>query len=120
MGWLGNNQKGFGLLAAIFVIVVVAMFGTLIVRYTISGATSSVDDYLWAQALYSAESAAQLKILDYDNGGAGTFSLPLVINKSNTVSIIDDFTAPATPATLRITATRLNITREIEIRYLLQ
>ncbi|MCK5322697.1 MAG: hypothetical protein KAJ45_01080 [Desulfobulbaceae bacterium] len=115
-----NNEKGFGLLAAIFVIVVVAMFGMLIVRYTISGATSSVDDYLWAQALYSAESAAQLRILDYDNGGTGTFALPLVINQSTTNSIIDDFTAPATPATLRITATRLNITREIEIKYLLQ
>ena len=115
-----GNAKGFGLLAAIFVIVVVAMFGMLIVRYTITGAVSSVDDYLWAQALYSAESAAQLTILDHDGGGTGTFSLPLEINKLTANSTIDDFTLPTTPATLRVNATFLNITREIEVKYLLQ
>ena len=115
-----GNAKGFGLLAAIFVIVVVAMFGMLIVRYTITGSVSSVDDYLWAQALYSAESAAQLTILDHDGGGTGTFTLPLEINKLTANSTIDDFTLPTTPATLRVTATILNITREIEVKYLLQ
>ena len=115
-----GNAKGFGLIAAIFVIVVVAMFGMLIVRYTTTGAVSSVHDYLWAQALYSAESATQLRILDYDGGGTGTFSLPLDINKLIVNSTLDDFTAPTTPATLRVTATILNITREIEVKYLLQ
>lgn len=115
-----GNAKGFGLLAAIFVIVMVAMFGMLIVRYTITGSVSSVDDYLWAQALYSAESAAQLTILDHDGGGTGTFALPLEINKLTANSTIDDFTLPTTPATLRVNATILNITREIEVKYLLE
>ena len=115
-----GNAKGFGLLAAIFVIVMVAMFGMLIVRYTITGSVSSVDDYLWAQALYSAESAAQLTILDHDGGGTGTFALPLEINKLTANSTIDNFTLPTTPATLRVNATILNITREIEVKYLLE
>ena len=66
-----NNQNGFGLLAAVFVVVIVAMFGALLIRYTQSGAAASAEDYLWAQALYTAESAAQLQILDNDGGGPG-------------------------------------------------
>lgn len=65
------NEKGIGLITAIFVIVIVAMFGSLIARYLTISSVSSAEEYHWAQALYSAQSAAQVAIVFQDGGGSG-------------------------------------------------
>lgn len=73
-----KDQTGIGLITAIFVVVIVAMFGLLIARFSMIGATVSVEQYLWTQALYSAQSAAHTSILYGDNGGSGSNSLSSV------------------------------------------
>lgn len=74
-----RNNQGIGLITAIFVIVVVGMFGVLIARYAMVSSVASVEDYLWAQALYSAQSAAQSAILLDDGGGGSTGVVPTTI-----------------------------------------
>ena len=81
-------ERGIGLITAIFVIVVVGMFGTLIARYAAVSAVSSAEDYHWAQALYSAHSAAQVRILYNDGGGAGTIGLTDVAGFSTTATTV--------------------------------
>ncbi len=123
------NDHGFGLIAAIFVIVILALFGLLTVRYVSTTSVASAEDYLWAQGLYAAESAAQLKILCRDNGGtwgggancaAGTYPDPTVAEFSTT-AINDNFGGVGNPSLLRIMANinNLNINREIEVKYIL-
>ena len=73
-----RNQRGVGLLAAIFVVVIVGMFGVLIARFAIISSVTSAEEALWAQALYSAHSAAQIHILYDDGGGTGSRSLNTV------------------------------------------
>lgn len=114
-----NNQDGIGLIAAIFIIVVVAMFGILIARYTMISSQSSAEDLLWSQALFSAESAAQLRILHDDAGGPvgwAAWNDPTINNFSTTV------TNPPTAVTVsikRITsrASRAGIIRTIDVHY---
>jgi len=129
-----SNDHGFGLIMAIFVIVIMAMFGLLTVRYVSTTSETSAEDYLWAEGLYAAESAVQLKILCRDDGGTwtgvdkckvGTYSDPTVARFSTQVpsvtAVNDDFVAADIPATLRIRANinNLNISREIEVKYIL-
>jgi hypothetical protein len=118
-----KNQDGIGLIAAIFLIVVVAMFGVLIARYTMISSQSSAEDYLWAQALYAAESAAQLRILEDDDGGpAGwTWADPTISTFGTTVTPDPPvFIDPSTIKKITSEATRpINtgaITRTIEVR----
>lgn len=82
------NEGGIGLITAVFVIVVVGMFGSLIARYTVISSVSSAEDYHWAQALYSAQSAARVAILYDDGGGTGAESLASVAGFSLTVTDI--------------------------------
>jgi hypothetical protein len=120
-----KNQEGIGLIAAIFLIVVVAMFGVLIARYTMISSQASAEDYLWSQALYSAESAAQLRILEDDDGGpAGwrggpPWDNPAIINgfdiDPTLLTPIQIETSPVYQITSQ--ATRASITRTIEVRY---
>ena len=115
---LWRNERGIGLLVAIFVIVMVGLFGTLIARYTLIGATEAAEEYLWAQALYAAESAVQLRLLTHDGGNGPAF--PLQIEQfAVPVPAPDDFAARGTPATLRVEASRLEVKRKIEIKYVL-
>ena len=117
-----RNQKGFGLMIAIFVIVIMGTFGTLIAQYTAISFTESSEEYLWGQALYSAESAAQLRILTHDGGGSGGWNgTPgsLTIEQFDITAPIDTFTVSTTSATLAVQATRVNVTRKIEINFLL-
>ncbi len=116
------TNKGIGLVAAIFVISIMAMFGLLIARYVSTGATSSLDDYQWAQALYSAEAGAKLKVLFDDQGGGGESSYPGFPTVAGfTTSGYTPFTVPGTPSTLETRATHptLNISRTITIKYIL-
>ena len=115
------NNRGFGLIAAVFVIVIMAMFGTLLVFYISTGKITSAEDYLWAQSLYSAESAAGLKLLYNDGGGTGAYPDPEVAGFTTTAT---DLLAPATdntPEVIRGTATKsgLNISRTVELKYIL-
>ncbi len=117
-----GNQKGFGLIVAIFIIVVLGMFGTLIAKFTTIGTTEAAEEYLWAQALYSAESAAQLRILAHDGGGNGAWdgtANSLTIERFKMTAPKDTFTALNTSAILVIQATKINVSRRIEEKYLL-
>src|SRR5574340_1263817 len=89
-----QSQKGFGLMAAVFVIVVLAAFGVLIARYASTGAVASAEDYVWAQSLYAADSAARLRMLSRDNGGnwgGGAFTFPQV-GSCTTAANVDTLT----------------------------
>lgn len=116
------NNRGIGLVAAIFVITTMALFGLLIARYVSTGSTTSLDDYQWAQSLYSAESSAKLRILFHDGGGnwLGIWNDPS-IGPFNSVRNTDNFSAVGVPATLSTKATHpsLNISRSITIKYIL-
>ncbi len=119
------NNKGFGLIAAVFVVVILAMFGLLIARYTLTSSTSSGEDYVWSQALYSAESVAQLRILCYDGGGNfpgpcnGVGGVePIVENFAVTIGT-DTFTGPNSPDILQVQSTRGNISRQIQVKFIL-
>lgn len=83
-----HNQRGIGLITAIFVIVVVGMFGVLISRFAMISSVSSAEDYYWGQALYSAQSAAQIAILYDDGGGSGSNSLTDVAGFTVTTSSV--------------------------------
>jgi hypothetical protein len=116
------NNQGIGLVAAIFVISIMAMFGLLIARYVSTGTTSSMDDYQWTQALYSAETGAKLRILFRDGGGnwGGVWNDPSVASFTTSRNT-DVFGGAGTPATLTTLATHptLNISRAITIKYIL-
>ena len=114
-----GNDKGFGLITAIFVIVILAMFGVLIARYMATDNVASAQDYLWTQAIYSAESAARLRILNHDGGGNWVaFTFPTISNFT-THAPIDNFGGVNNPSIISVRATRANITREIEIKFIL-
>lgn len=116
-----NNQRGIALITAIFAIVILALFGLLISRYTITTQTSSAEDYIWAQSLYSAESTMRLNILSHDNGGGlGGAAVHPTVGRIPTTIITDDFVAAATPATIRVRATHgTGVSREVEANYIL-
>ncbi len=118
-----KNEKGAGLIMAIFVIVILGIFGTLISRFTIIGATESIEQYLWAQALYSAESAAQLRILSHDSSNGLTFPYTIEEFTIPEPAAVDDTFLPdkirVQPSTLKVEATRVNVSRKIEVKYML-
>ncbi len=114
-----KNQDGIGLIAAIFLIVVVAMFGVLIARYTMISSQSSAEDLLWSQALYSAEGAAQLRILEADGGGpaAWVWSDPIISSFTTTITGPVFVGGSTTIQEIQSQASRANISRTIEVRY---
>ena len=112
-----RNQKGFGLMIVLFVIVIMGTFGTLISQYTAISSTESAEEYLWSQALHSAESAAQLRILTLDGGGNGGWDGnpgSLTIEQFNINAPTDTFTVSTTSASLVVQATRVNVARKIQ------
>lgn len=113
------TERGFALVAALFAIVIMAVFGLLIARYTTTTQAASAEDYLWAQALHSAESVVRLNILYRDGGGLSTPPAPVVQNISTHIEI-DTFTAANTPATIRVRADHATgVSRTVEAKYLL-
>lgn len=107
-----DNERGIGLITAVFVIVVVGMFGALIARYAVIGSVSSAEDYHWAQALYSAQSAAQVAILYNDGGGAGSKNLTTVAGF--TVSVANIFGGVRAGAAKTVGGTAIQ--RTVEVR----
>jgi hypothetical protein len=115
------NHRGIALITAVFAIVILALFGLLITRYTVTTQTSSAEDYLWAQALYSAESVMRLNILSRDKGG-GIIKPTDVQGFDFTPSgrVSDTFTAANIPATIQVQATHgTGVSRTVEAKYLL-
>lgn len=108
-----------GLIAAVFIIVVVGMFGVLIARYTTISSVNSAEDSVWAQALYSAESTMRLNILRNDGGGNFTAIPTPTVGGVDTDIITDSFTVSSAPATIRVRAIRAQVSRTVEARYLL-
>jgi len=122
-----HNQQGFGLMTAIFVIVILALFGLLVARYTQISALSSSEDYLWAEAIYAADTTAQRTILFHDKGGGGGAypGNPTVAGFTTNRTIVGGtLGGNGVPTTIRVNATRPvspteNIRREIEVKYIL-
>ena len=113
------NNHGFGLIAAIFVVVILAMFGLLIARFTGTSSIQAAEDYLWSQALYSSQSGIRLRILERDGGGNfGVFTFPIV-SQFTLQEIIPPtlHQAPNQPSTIRLSASRGNIVRILEVKY---
>ncbi len=124
------NRRGIGLITAVFAIVILALFGLLIARYTVTTQMSSAEDYLWAQALYSAESVMRLNILSRDNGGGlgGGLIKPTDVQGFDFTDhppdpdrVSDNFTAATDPATIRVQAKHgTGVSRTVEAKYILE
>lgn len=113
------NRRGIGLITAVFAIVILALFGLLIARYTITTQMSSAEDYLWAQSLYSGESVMRLNILRHDGGGVAGVANPTVGEIPTTI-VSDTFTTANAPATIRVQAQHgTGVSRTVEAKYLL-
>ena len=104
-----------GLIAAIFIVVIAGMFGSLIARYASVGNLGSAEDFASAQALYAAQSAAMVKILYNDGGGAGVHNLTSVAGFS--VSAINITSGVRASAEKQIEKNKIH--REIVMRVVL-
>lgn len=116
---LGNN-RGFGLVAALFAVVILALFGVLIARNVATTTVASAEDYLWAQALYSAESTAHLMILYHDVGG-GFVGAPNPVIQDVTSTVTDGWGGVGNPSTLSVRGEIVgtDISRTVEVKYIL-
>lgn len=115
-----QNQDGFGLVAALFAVIILAMFGVLAARYLFTTAISSAEDYLWAQALYGAEAAAHRQILAHDGGGTGGFVTPLIIQNTTCTVTSDSWSGSGVPATITVRGRAgSDITRIISVSFIL-
>jgi hypothetical protein len=118
------NRRGIGLITAMFVIVILSLFGLLIARYTVTTQTSSAEDYLWAQSLYSAESVMRLNILG-DDGGGGiaapvTPTVGGITTEFPTGGPAFAFTAPGTTVTIQVRGFHgTGVSRTVEAKYIL-
>ena len=119
------NRRGFALITAVFAIVILALFGLLIARYTVTTQTSSAEDYLWAQALYSAESVMRLNILSRDKGGGlvkptNVQGFDFTDHPPEPARVSDNFTAANQPATIQVQAKHgTGVSRTVEAKYIL-
>jgi hypothetical protein len=113
-----SNQKGIGLIAAIFVIVILALFGLLIARYTMTTAISSAEDYLWAKTYYAVESGIRLRMLEDDGGGnwAGWTGYPLVDGTAIT-EISASLQPIGQPSSIRAQGSQNDIVRELTVKF---
>lgn len=116
-----SEEKGFGLVAAMFAVVILALFGVLAARYISTTAVTSAEDFLWSQTLYSAESNAHLRILFRDNGGNFGGIPPNPVIQNVTSNITENWNGIGNPSTLNIQGTipGMNISRTMEIKFIL-
>ena len=115
------NQNGIGLIAALFVIVILALFGLLIARYTVTTSISSSEDYLYAKTYYAVESGIRLRMLEDDGGGnwAGWPGYPQIDGTTITqiATTLQPPQAPGQPTTLRAQGNQNDIVRDLTVKY---
>ena len=118
------NRRGIGLITAVFAIVILSLFGLLIARYTVTTQMSSAEDYLWAQSLYSAESAMRLNILGDDGGGGLAAPVNPTVGGIQTelLEVVPGtpfaFTDPGTNVTIRVRGFHgIGVSRTVEAKY---
>jgi hypothetical protein len=86
---------------------------------------SSSEDYLWAQALFSAEAVVRLNILSHDGGGglAKATVKPTEVQGfdfSPAGRVTDTYATPPLPSSIRVRATHpTGVSREVEAKYIL-
>lgn len=117
-----TNRRGIALITAVFAIVILALFGLLITRYTVTTQTSSAEDYLWAQSLYSAESTMRLNILRNDGGGNfAAVPIPQVGQiPTQVITPPTVFNGVGNPSIIQVRATHgTGISRTVEAKYIL-
>lgn len=113
-----SNQRGIGLIAALFVIVILSLFGLLIARYTMTTSISSAEDYLWAKTYYAVESGIRIRMLEDDGGGnwAGWSGYPLVDGATIT-EISSSFQPTGQPSSIQAQGSQNDIVRELTVKY---
>ena len=94
-----KNQKGFTLVAAVFLVVFLAILGVVIAVYTITAAEETGNEFLSTQAFYYGESALYCALTDItdDNSldvNSYTYTSPqglasITATKSGTVWILE-------------------------------
>jgi len=112
-----SSDKGFGLVAAVFVIVFMGLFGLLAARHLQSTSIDASETWLWAQALYTANSTARLRILTHDGGG-GSFTAPVIQNVQGSITS-DNFAGKGAPSSLEARGATGKIVRTIRVKYIL-
>ena len=118
------NRRGIALITAVFAIVILALFGLLITRYTVTSQMSSAEDYIWAQSLYSAESTMRLNILGDDNGGGIAAPVTPTVGEVKTEFPADGpsfaFSGSGTNVTIRVRGYHdIGVSRTVEAKYIL-
>ena len=111
------DNRGIGLITAIFIIVVVASFGLLLSRFVITHSTASAEDYLWAQALYSADSIIKLRLLQEDNASLAVTDSSIM--GYTTTQTPDPLTALSNPGVLEVVAEQGLVSRTVQVNYTL-
>jgi len=117
-----SNRHGIALISAMFAIVILALFGLLITRYTVTTQTSSAEDFIWAQTLYSAESVTRLNILRNDGGGnfIGVPTPQVGQIPTQVMTPPTTFNGIGNPSIIRVRATHgTGVSREVEAKYIL-
>jgi len=94
-----NRQRGMSLIAAIFIVVILAILAVVITAYTLSAAEEAGNEYLSTQALYYAETGIYNALTDITDDNnldvtAYTFANPvgaatITASKAGTVWILE-------------------------------
>lgn len=63
-----KNEKGFSIVAAVFIVAILSILGIIVISYTMTSAEESGNEYLSTQAFYNAESGIYCALLELENG----------------------------------------------------
>lgn len=104
-----KSERGGSLIAAVFLVLILAMMGVIVTVYTISSAEEAGNEYLSVQAFYYAETGIYAALTDItDNNTLNvtsyTFNNPegvatITANKAGTVWILECTATAGDPST---------------------
>lgn len=82
-----TQVRGASLIAAVFLITVLAFLGLLMTRLTIHGTVVTLNELLSSRALLAAESGIEWAVYDiiHNTGGTGIQSTPVALESSSSV-----------------------------------
>lgn len=63
-----KSEKGFSIIAAVFIVVILSILGIIVVTYTITSAEETGNEFLSTQAFYNAETGIYSALLEIENG----------------------------------------------------